>query len=88
MLDPKLAEALRKLKDALNGAKLNDSQSKERLKELVVFIEEKLDARSGKEGRSQLRQALETKVVDFESSHPAISRILEEIIDILTKLGI
>lgn len=87
MSNQKLNEALLKLKKALQGADLKDNESRESLKAIVALIEEKLKAPAKDKEHSQLLQALEERAVYFENSHPLISRTLEEIIDILTKMG-
>ena len=88
MANPKLDETLLKLKTALKGTEITDGQSRKSLEELVILIEKKLNASPQSSEHAQLLQALQERVVYFENSYPVVSRTLEEIIDILTKMGL
>lgn len=89
MPEQKLKEALLKLKEALSEeVKPNDTQSKELLKKLIDYLEKRTKTSHHPEENSQLLIMLKEKIIYFETKHPLISNTLEEIIGILTRMGI
>lgn len=88
MPEQKLKEALLKLKEALSEVEPNDTQSRDLLKQLIDRLEEKSKTPRHPEAQSQMLQMAKEKIVYFETKHPLVSNILEEIVGILTRMGI
>lgn len=88
MPDQKLKEALLRLKEAIRETAPDDIQSRELLNKLGDHLKTKSNTSRQTEERSQLLKILDEKVIYFESTHPVVSGILEEIIGILTRMGI
>ncbi len=88
MPEQKLKQALAKLKEALVEVEPSDTQSRELLKKLIDHLEEKSKNPRQPEERSQMLKMLDEKIVYFETKHPVVSNILEEMVGILTRMGI
>lgn len=88
MPEQKLKEAILKLKEALVEVEPNDTQSRDLLKQLIDHLEEKSKTPRHPEAQSQMLKMLNEKIVYFETKHPIVSNTLEEIVGILTRLGI
>ena len=88
MVEQKLKQALARLKEALEETAPDDIQSKELVEKLVTHLKEKSQTLSHPYERAQILHMLNEKMLHFETSHPRITGILEEIIGILTRMGI
>lgn len=88
MAEKELKEALDKLVVELEAIDQSDTESREMLKQLVDSIQLKLSAPDNQEDHDKLLGKLKEETVRFESKHPLISGILEEIVAILVRLGI
>jgi hypothetical protein len=88
MPDKKLKEPLLRLKEALKEIEPADTETRDLLKKLITRLEAKVSEPHEAREHKQLLDLLKEKVVYFENEHPVIGSTLEEIIGILTRMGI
>jgi hypothetical protein len=88
MPEEDLKIALNKLTEELQKIDSSDTESKELLKQLLISIELKLNEPQNQENNNQLLSKLKSETIHFEVKHPLISSTLEDIVAILTKLGL
>ena len=88
MSKKELEAALNELIQELDKIDNADEQTKESLQRLVDSIQSLLREPESKEQHSQVLGKLKDETIQFEVEHPLISSKLEEMIDILVKLGL
>jgi hypothetical protein len=88
MPDQKLKEPLLRLKEALKEIDPADAETRDLLKKLIGHLEEKENTSHQAQEHKQLLKILKEKVVYFENVHPVVGGTIEEIIGILSRMGI
>lgn len=88
MPDQKLKEPLLRLKQALKEIEPADKETRDLLKKLISHLEAKSNTQHQAQEQKQLLKMLKEEVVYFENAHPVIGSTIEEIIGILTRMGI
>lgn len=88
MPDQELKKPLLRLKEALKDIEPVDAETRELLGKLIEHLEAKSVTPPQGEEHKQLLKLLKEKVVYFENAHPVVGSTLEEIIAILSRMGI
>ena len=88
MPDQGLKAPLLKLKEALKEIGPADAETRDMLKELIARLEAKSNTPRHGQEHEELLESLKEKVVHFENAYPVVGSTLEEIIGILTRMGI
>ncbi|MCP4000962.1 MAG: DUF4404 family protein [Gammaproteobacteria bacterium] len=84
----KLKELLSELHTELGDAGELDTDAKQQLEVLAKDIQGAIDPDSDKPLLEDVSDQLQVAAVNFESEHPRIAGVLENITDTLAKLGI
>ena len=88
MAEQKLKEALAKLEQSMAQIDAKDTEARQRLEQLISKLKAKINAPHQTQEHHQLLGALKEKILYFENAHPFISRTLEDVVEILAKMGI
>jgi len=88
MAQKELEAALKKLIQEIDKIDNTDEKTKESIGQLVNSIQLLINEPENKEQHSQLLEELKNTTIQFDVKHPLISNTLEELIDILVRLGI
>ena len=88
MAEKELKAALDKLNGELQKLDPNDTESREMLRQLLASIQQKLEEPANTEHHQDLLETLKEKATYFKAEHPVIGGALEDVIDILVKMGI
>ena len=88
MPEQKLKEAIAKLEHTLAKIDPKDTEARQRLEQLISKLKAKINAPQQTQEHHQLLDALKEKILYFENAHPFISRTLEDVVEILAKMGI
>lgn len=87
-MEKKLQNLLAKLNAEIDKIDVNDSTSRVKLEELSQQINAKLQNTDSSEPRNKLITKLQESAINFKDEHPMIAANIEEMIDILVKLGL
>ncbi len=87
MVDKQLREDLEKLRAEIAGLD-SDVQSKEKLSQLLMDIEQEVEQANLNQGTKQLAEQVETAISRFETSHPTLTGILNNIMVTLSGMGV
>jgi preprotein translocase subunit SecA len=83
-----LKQQLSRLHEELASGESLDPETRELLARVSRDIERVLDEEDVDVDRASIMARVETAALDFEASHPRLSRFLSEITDTLAKLGV
>ncbi len=85
-----LHERLRELHGELRRVELVDAGEREALTALMADIQALLEKGGGHDvtGYTRLRQRLKESTEQFEASHPTLTLLMGETVDLLAKMGI
>ena len=85
-----LHERLRQLHSELQQVELADDSERQSLGRLTADIQELLDKQEGQDSQKykQLDEGLKESLAKFEASHPTVTALMGETIDMLAKMGI
>jgi hypothetical protein len=84
----KLEALLRSLKDELSGARSLDPESRSSLSASIAEIRRLIHAQPRTEEVQSLRDRLESIVLRYEAEHPALTAVIQALLDVLAKAGI
>lgn len=88
MDDPTLEKLLEQLQGELKNTGSVDSQGRELLRGLEQEIHAFLERSEGEEARPSFLSGLEDSITHFEVTHPALTRILSDMLTTLSNAGI
>ena len=92
MNSEELQKTLMSLQLELSGLKEVDAETQQRLRQVVADIQRLAGPAEGKVlgegGGSSVTESLEGMVVRFESRHPQLTTLMQQLIDRLTEIGI
>jgi hypothetical protein len=88
MTENKLRESLEKLHFELMQLAPLDESMQEKVDGLAAYICELLDQPELEESHASLEEMLDDSVSSFETSHPKVTQLINEILGLLSGIGI
>ncbi len=88
MNDPALRKLLEQLQGELKQADSVDDQGRELLRGLEAEIHQFLERADDESARSSFMQGLEDTITHFEVTHPALTRVLSDMLTTLSNAGV
>lgn len=87
--ESRLTEALETLRAEIDGLDDNDSESREKLERLFIDLEERLkQPQDTGSNDNDITDQLKESMLHFETSHPALTGILNDIMIKLSSIGV
>lgn len=87
-MENELKKALEKLTVELEKIDQNDAEARETLRQVVSRIELKLNEPDNASHHEGLMDQVKDQAAYFEARHPIIGSTLQDIVDILVRLGL
>jgi hypothetical protein len=88
MSQEKLKKLIAQLDAELEKTDITDKATRASLSQLMADVKAKLKNPADKESRTQMTSDLQGTALKFEVSHPKLTKILNEISNILSNIGI
>ena len=86
--ESRLSEALETLRAEIDALDENDSESRAKLEQLLMDLEERLKQPRDTGNDNDLADQLKESMLHFETSHPALTGILNDIMIKLSSIGV
>jgi len=87
-MNEKLQETLQALRKEIDKLKPDETESKDRLEQLIRKLELKLDRPDDTNRHLSLTEGLSDSLTYFEVSHPRITGVLNDLMMTLSNMGI
>jgi CII-binding regulator of phage lambda lysogenization HflD len=86
--ESRLTEAVETLRAEIDALDENDSESRAKLEQLLMDLEERLKQPRDTGNDNDLADQLKESMLHFETSHPALTGILNDIMIKLSSIGV
>ena len=86
--ESRLTEAVETLRAEIDALDENDSESRAKLEQLLIDLEERLKQPRDTGNDNDLADQLKESMLHFETSHPALTGILNDIMIKLSSIGV
>lgn len=86
--ESRLTEAVETLRAEIDAVDENDSESREKLERLLLDLEDRLKQPRDGANDKDLTDQLKESMLHFETSHPALTGILNDIMIKLSSIGV
>jgi hypothetical protein len=81
-------DSLGRLRTEIAGLDGTDAKARQRLEALVQEVEQRMADPKRASPDGSLGERLKTSTLDFEASHPRISALVNEVLEMLSSMGI
>ncbi len=86
--ETRLSEAIETLRSEINTLDVDDNDSREKLESLLKDLENRLNQPRDTDSDGDLTDQLKESMLHFETSHPALTGILNDIMIKLSSIGV
>jgi hypothetical protein len=83
-----LYESLKRLRSEIDSLAISDARAKERLDQLVSDVEASVEPRGAAPADDTLTERLKTSILTFESSHPRLAALINDVLEKLSAMGV
>lgn len=88
MAEQKLHDDLKKLRNEINNIAADDTESREKLNQIISELESQLENTDGKVQDEGVLTSIRETIEHFETDHPRATAILNDIMVTLSNMGI